>query len=141
MSIWDDPELKVNSDYIKFENPGDKVAGTIVAIRAHKFDDGNVVPQIILNTHDGEKTVTAGQMQLKAMLADKRPNVGDHITIVFTEIEKRSGGKTLKKFDVQVGATLTTATVPALAPQATVTADGLTPEQIEAMKLLGMEIK
>ena len=104
MSIWDDPELKINSDYIKFENPGDTASGTIVAIRAHKFDDGNVVPQIILNTADGEKTVTAGQMQLKAMLADKRPNVGDTITITFTEVEKRSGGKTLKKFDVQVGA-------------------------------------
>jgi hypothetical protein len=138
MSIWDDPELKINSDYIKFENPGDTASGTIVAIRAHKFDDGNVVPQIILNTADGEKTVTAGQMQLKAMLADKRPNVGDTITITFTEVEKRSGGKTLKKFDVQVGA----ATAPAAAATAGDTgAGGYTPEQIEAMKLLGMEIK
>lgn len=139
MSIWDDPELKINSDYIKFENPGDTASGTITAIRAHKFDDGNVVPQIILNTTDGEKTVTAGQMQLKALLAEKRPNVGDHITITFTEIEKRSGGKTLKKFDVQVGAPVATATAPA--PQAAVTGSDYTPEQIEAMKLLGMEIK
>jgi hypothetical protein len=138
MSIWDDPELKINSDYIKFENPGDTASGTIVAIRAHKFDDGNVVPQIILNTADGEKTVTAGQMQLKAMLADKRPNVGDTITITFTEVEKRSGGKTLKKFDVQVGA----ATAAAAAATAGDTgAGGYTPEQVEAMKLLGMEIK
>jgi uncharacterized protein YhfF len=139
MSIWDDPELKINSDYIKFENPGDNATGTIVAIRAHKFDDGNVVPQIILNTADGEKTVTAGQMQLKALLAEKRPNVGDNITITFTEIEKRSGGKTLKKFDVQVGAAAVTA-----APAATAGDSGAgayTPEQIEAMKLLGMEIK
>jgi hypothetical protein len=139
MSIWDDPELKINSDYIKFENPGDNATGTIVAIRAHKFDDGNVVPQIILNTADGEKTVTAGQMQLKALLAEKRPNVGDTITLTFTEIEKRSGGKTLKKFDVQVGAAAATA-----APAATAGdtgAGGYTPEQIEAMKLLGMEIK
>jgi hypothetical protein len=138
MSIWDDPELKINSDYIKFETPGDNATGTIVAIRAHKFDDGNVVPQIILNTADGEKIVTAGQMQLKAMLAEKRPNVGDHIKITFTEVEKRSGGKTLKKFDVQVGATATAA------PAATAGdsgAGGYTPEQIEAMKLLGMEIK
>lgn len=138
MSIWDDPELKINSDYIKFENPGDTTTGTIVAIRAHKFDDGNVVPQIILNTADGEKTVTAGQMQLKAMLADKRPNVGDTITITFTEIEKRSGGKTLKKFDVQVGAQHATA---AAATAGDTGAGGYTPEQIEAMKLLGMEIK
>ena len=138
MSIWDDPELKVNSDYIRFENPGDTASGTIVAIRAHKFDDGNVVPQIILNTHDGEKTVTAGQMQLKAMLAEKRPNVGDTITITFTEVEKRSGGKTLKKFDVQVGAQHATA---AAATAGDTGAGGYTPEQVEAMKLLGMEIK
>lgn len=139
MSIWDDPELKINSDYIKFENPGDTAAGKIIAIRAHKFDDGNVVPQIILDTADGERTVTAGQMQLKALLAEKRPNVGDTITITFTEIEKRSGGKTLKKFDVQVGAAVATAAAPA--PQAAVTGSDYTPEQIEAMKLLGMEIK
>ena len=138
MSIWDDPELKVNSDYIRFENPGDTASGTIVAIRAHKFDDGNVVPQIILNTADGEKTVTAGQMQLKAMLAEKRPNVGDTITITFTEVEKRSGGKTLKKFDVQVGAQHATA---AAATAGDTGAGGYTPEQVEAMKLLGMEIK
>ena len=141
MSIWDDPELKINSDYIKFENPGDTAKGVIVAIRAHKFEDGNVVPQIILNTAEGEKTLTAGQLQLKAMLAEKRPNVGDHITIVFTEIEKRSGGKTLKKFDVQIGATLSTATVAAAATAGDTGAGGYTPEQIEAMKLLGMEIK
>ena len=139
MSIWDDPELKINSDYLKFENPGDTASVTIVAIRAHKFDDGNVVPQIILNTADGEKTVTAGQMQLKALLAEKRPNVGDTITITFTEVEKRSGGKTLKKFDVQVGAPVATAAAPT--PQAAVTGSDYTPEQVEAMKLLGMEIK
>jgi hypothetical protein len=139
MSIWDDPELKINSDYIKFENPGDIAIGTIVAIRAHKFDDGNVVPQIILNTADGEKTVTAGQMQLKALLAEKRPNVGDFITITFMEVEKRSGGKTLKKFDVSVVAPHATAAAPAA--QAAVTGSDYTPEQIEAMKLLGMEIK
>lgn len=139
MSIWDDPDLKVNSDYIKFETPGDTTSGTIVAIRAHKFDDGNVVPQIILDTADGEKTVTAGQMQLKALLAEKRPNVGDEITITFTEVEKRAGGKTLKKFDVQVGAVAATATAPA--PQAAAASSDYTPEQIEAMKLLGMEIK
>jgi len=90
--VWDDPELKINSDYIKFENPGDTASGTIVAIRAHKFDDGNVVPQIILNTADGEKTVTAGQMQLKAMLADKRPNVGDCREIVGTPCTVGVGG-------------------------------------------------
>lgn len=103
MSIWDDPELRAGGDFIKFEQPGDSVAGTINAIRAHKFDDGKVAPQILLTTDDGEeKTVTAGQVRLKLALAEQRPEAGDHITITLSQIEKRTGGKTLKHFDIKV---------------------------------------
>ncbi|CAB5216887.1 hypothetical protein UFOVP199_2 [uncultured Caudovirales phage] len=137
MSIWDNPDMKVNSDFIKFENPGDTVTGTVVSIRAHQFDDGKVVPQIILNTADGERTVTAGQVQLKALLADKRPEVGDTLTITHTEIEKRSGGKTLKHFTVAVTGKGTGVGIATTAPTA---AGGMTPEQIEAMRLLGMDV-
>jgi len=132
MSIWDDPELRTSSDYVSFENVGDKVAGTIINIKAHRFDDGKVVPQLLLDVNGEEKTVTAGQVRLKAALAEKRPEPGDAITIELTDIEKRAGGKTLKHFDVQIGAQAM-ATTPA-AP-----ADGdYTAEQLEAMKLLGI---
>lgn len=103
-SIWDDPELRAGGDFIKFDQPGDSVAGTIQAVRAHRFDDGKVAPQILLTTDAGdEKTVTAGQVRLKLALAEQRPEAGDHITITLTDVEKRAGGKTLKHFDIKVG--------------------------------------
>jgi hypothetical protein len=92
------------------------------------FEDGKVVPQIEMDTADGPKTVTAGQVRLKAALAEKRPGVGDQLTITLSDIEKRAGGKTLKHFTVSVG--------PVAAPSPAATAAdplaGLTPEQIAA---------
>lgn len=103
MSVWDDPELRVGGDFIKFENVGDSVAGTVTAVRAHKFDDGKVVPQVLLVTDDGEeRTMTAGQVRLKAALAEQRPEVGDHLSVSLIDVEKRAGGKTLKIFNVHV---------------------------------------
>lgn len=114
MSIWDDPELRVGGDFVKFEQVGDKISGTVSAVRAHRFDDGSVAPQILLTTDDGEeKTVTAGQVRLKTALAEQRPEAGDHITITYTQEEKRSGGKTLKHFNVQVRRGGQQTTVPA----------------------------
>ncbi len=123
MSVWDTPELQTSSEYVKFENVGDTVTGTVVNITAHKWDDGSVSPQILLQTVEGQQTVTAGQVRLKAMLADKRPEVGDLLKITMTGVEKRAGGKTLKLWDVDV----THGGDPAA-----------TAEQLAAMKLLGI---
>lgn len=123
MSVWDTPELQTSSEYVKFENVGDTVSGTVINITAHKWDDGSVSPQILLSTVDGQQTVTAGQVRLKAMLADKRPEVGDLLKITLTGVEKRAGGKTLKLWDVEV----TSGGDPAA-----------TAEQLAAMKLLGI---
>ncbi len=123
MSVWDTPELQTSSEYVKFENVGDTVTGTVVNITAHKWDDGSVSPQILLQTVEGQQTVTAGQVRLKAMLAEKRPEVGDLLKITMTGVEKRAGGKTLKLWDVDVthgGDSAATA------------------EQLAAMKLLGI---
>lgn len=124
MSVWDTPELQTSSEYVKFENIGDTVSGTVVNITAHKWDDGSVSPQILLSTSEGQQTVTAGQVRLKALLAEKRPEVGDGLTITMTGVEKRAGGKTLKLWDVEV-----------------ISGGGdsaATAEQLAAMKLLGM---
>lgn len=140
MSVWDDPELRNSGDFIKFDKVGDKVSGTVVAVQRHKFDDGNVVPKLLLVTDDGEeKTLTAGQVRLKAELAEQRPEAGDHIVIELTQEEKRSGGKTLKHFTVEVkrgDGTVPTATkkaedAPAGAPDPALLAalSGLTAEQ------------
>jgi hypothetical protein len=141
MSIWDDPELHVSDDYVKFETPGDTITGTITALRIHRFDD-KPVPQIVIRTPEGhERTVTGGQARLKALLTEKRPDVGDTITITMTNVEKRAGGKTLKHFEVDIakgGATVAPVAAPATTPDpaATLAASGLTPEQIEAAKQL-----
>lgn len=103
MSIWDDPEISSSGNFVKFDKVGDTVAGTVLAIKRHRFDDGNLVPQLELRCDDGEeRTLTAGQVRLKIALVEQRPDVGDHLTIALTQIEKRGGGKTLKHFDVKI---------------------------------------
>ena len=138
MSIWDDPDLRVGGDYVKFENVGDTVTGTVVAIRAQRWDDGKVDPQIILTVDGDEKTVTAGQVRLKAELATQRPEPGDLITITMTDVEKRAGGKTLKHFSVDVvrGGGSSARPSATSAPSST----AYTSEQIEAMRVLGMDV-
>lgn len=102
MSLWDDPSMKIGGDYVKFEAVGDSVSGTLLSVGAHKWEDGSISPKLLIDTGNGEKTVTAGQIRLKAALAEQRPEAGDKIKITLTQIEKRQGGKTLKHFDVQV---------------------------------------
>jgi hypothetical protein len=146
MSVWDDPELRVSDDYVKFDNVGDTVTGTIVSLRAHRFDDGKVVPQILLDTADGERTLTAGQVRLKAALAEKRPEVGDTLTVTLTNIEKRAGGKTLKVFDVAVTPAGAPAAAVNVADVTTITTPGapgaaaLTDEQKAALAAMGISL-
>lgn len=135
LDVWADPDFAIGGDYIKFDQIGDTVTGKVIAVRKHVWDDGSVSPQILLETEDGEKTLTAGQVRLKAALAEKRPQPGQHVTITLTDVEKRAGGKTLKIFDVQVGAPVAAKPVTVAAPAAS----EFTAEQVEAMKLLGIE--
>jgi len=138
VSIWDNPEMSVGGDYIKFDNVGDTVTGKILVVGMKRWDDGSVAPQLLLDTADGERTLTAGQVRLKAALAEKRPEEGDTVTVTLSEIEKRSGGKTLKHFDVTVvRAGDPAAAAPAPTPAAAPTG-GLTAEQQAALKAAGL---
>jgi hypothetical protein len=128
MSVWDDPEMRVSSDYASFNEIGDSVSGVVTGVFAHRFDDGKVVPKIMLDTKDGEIALTAGQVRLKAALAEQRPEVGDTLTVKLTDIEKRAGGKTLKHFDVAV---IKGTALPTVAATPT-----MTPEQLAAVELL-----
>lgn len=138
LSVWDDPDLAIGGDYVKFENEGDTVSGVIVAVRKQVWDDGSACPQLVLDVDGEEKVVTAGQIRLQIALREQRPAKGQHITITMTDIEKRNGGKTIKNFNVEVGH-------PAKAKPAKAKAEapaedgGFTDEQIEAMKLLGID--
>jgi hypothetical protein len=129
MSVWDDPEMRVASDYASFNEVGDSVSGVVTGVYAHRFDDGKVVPKIMLDTTNGEIALTAGQVRLKAALAEQRPEVGDTLTVKLTEIEKRAGGKTLKHFDVNVAKG-------AGAPAPAAASTDMTPEQLAAVELL-----
>lgn len=102
-SIWDDPELKTNDNYVKFESEGDTVTGLILVLRKYTFDDGQTVPQLIIRKDNGDEvTLNAGQMMLQRRLAELRPEEGDRIGIQYTSMERRAGGRTLKHFDVAV---------------------------------------
>lgn len=121
MSLWDDKEVVSSGNFVKFDNVGDGVSGTITALTKHTFDDGKVAPKLEITQDDGEEvTLTAGQVRLKNALAEERPEVGDHISIKFTQNESRGGGKTLKHFEVAV--VRGNGAAPAAAAQAAVTA-------------------
>lgn len=144
MSIWDDPQLATGGDFVKFEDVGDTVSGTVTAVRTHQFDDGKIVPQILLTDDSGEdRTLTAGQIRLKVALAEQRPEAGDHLKITLTGVEKRPGGKTLKLFDVAVtrggaapqAAPAAPATPAAPAADVAAALSNLTPEMRKALGL------
>lgn len=135
--IWDDPELRVTDDYVKFENVGDSVTGKVLAISVHRWDDGSTCPQLLLEVDGEETNLTAGQTRLKRALSEQRPQVGDVITATFTEEEKRPGGKTLKHFDLQVVRGGGTAPAKAAAkPAEDDPLASLTPEQRAAVEAL-----
>jgi hypothetical protein len=123
MSVWD--EIGADSgEYVKFDRIGDSVVGTITSLGVKTWDDGSKAPQLGLDTEDGPKTLTAGQVRLKLALAEQRPEVGDRIRVRLSDIEKRQGGRTLKHFEVDVQrAGANTAPAPAAAGKSSGWAD------------------
>ena len=91
-------------DFVKFENVGDQVVGVIKEVREGKDFNGSPCPELVLEVEDGEeKTVTAGQVRLKAELAEKRPQVGDKIRITYSGVGDAKPGKApAKLFTVDV---------------------------------------
>lgn len=135
-SVWDDPDLANGGEFVEFVAIGDSVSGIINVIRTHTFDDGKKVPQILMLTDEGEeRTLTAGQVRLKAELVEQRPSVGDHLSVKLSQIEKRAGGKTLKHFDVVIGrggAATAPVTAPAPVAPAAAPAGGVDPQAAAA---------
>jgi hypothetical protein len=102
MSIWDSPEFNGSKRYVNFNVPGDSVSGKVTALGIQNWSDGTVAPKIELATESGEQIITAGQIRLKIALTEKRPEVGDFLSVTLTHIEDRENGKSLKHFDVTV---------------------------------------
>lgn len=110
--IWD--EFQTTGDWITFNDVGDKVVGTVKAIRRGEDFNHKPCPELIIDVdNEGEKTLTAGQVMLKSALAEKRPQVGDRIAIVYSGVGEAKPGKApAKLFDVTTK-TGTTSTAPA----------------------------
>lgn len=64
--------------------------------------DGNKYPSLTIDVAGDKFEVLVSQTQLLRLVAEKKPNVGDTITIKFTRVEKLAGNKTLKHFEVLV---------------------------------------
>lgn len=90
---WDDEDVQpTGGDFVKFNNIGDTVIGTITAIRKQRFEDKGEVtyaPQIDLDTADGERTLTAGAVKLRQLFIEQRPEVGDRIKVTHTGVAGR----------------------------------------------------
>lgn len=94
-------------DFVKFENIGDNVVGIIKDIREGRDFNGNPCPLLVLEVSDDgdEKTLTAGQVLLKAALAEMSPQVGDRIRITYSGVSEAKPGKApAKEFTVDVKA-------------------------------------
>jgi hypothetical protein len=99
---WDD--YANSGEYFTFKEVGDQVVGVIKVVRQGSDFNQNPCPELILEQDDGEEiTVTAGQVLLKAALAEKAPQAGDKIRITYSGIgDARPGRAPAKLFTVEV---------------------------------------
>jgi hypothetical protein len=102
MSIWDSPEFNGSKRYVNFDVVGDSVSGTVTGLGIQNWSDGTAAPKIEIETESGEQIITAGQIRLKIALTEKRPEVGEYLSVTLTQREDRGNGKSLKHFDVIV---------------------------------------
>ena len=94
---------RYKSDFVKFDEIGTTVAGTILAIEEGTDFNGKPCPMLLIETDEGTKKVTAGQKMLQAALADKEPEEGDHCVIsYYANGEGKPGRAPAKLFDVKV---------------------------------------
>lgn len=88
---WD--QFDTASNFIRFQNPGESVVGTIKEIRAATDYNGNTVPELVLDTDLGQRTLTVVHAMLKVALIAEAPEVGDRIKIVFTGLGTPKAGR------------------------------------------------
>lgn len=108
MIDYDDPDIQVGGNWIKWETVGDNVVGTITAYAKKKRskDDGSEVvnPIFHITKDDGsEVSMEAGQVGLKQALVGARPQIGDRVRITYTGNQKIAGKPSqMKLFTVEV---------------------------------------
>lgn len=102
---WD--QFANASGFWTAENVGDSIAGDILTIRIGQDFNKQPVPELVIRTAEGDDVaVTAGQVVLKRLLAEIRPQVGEKIGITYTGAGEAKPGKApAKLFTVQVRGT------------------------------------
>lgn len=94
-------------NYVKWDEPGKTIVGTVTSKGRGTDLQGQPCPEIGVRTDTGEDhTISASQAALKATLLEKAAEIqiGARIAIKYVGDEKRDGGKTLKRFEVQIKA-------------------------------------
>lgn len=103
MTEFDWNEYRQTGDWITFSEVGDSVVGVVVAVRTGQDFNGRPCPELVLDVDGSEKTLTAGQVMLRAALAAEQPQAGDRVAIVYSGVgEARPGKAPAKLFDVTV---------------------------------------
>lgn len=103
MSFDWEPFKGGTGEFVKFEQIGDEIVGTIVAIRKHTFDKdkGEVVLLDIEPKAGGEHvTLACDKVDLRIKLAEIGPQVGDLLAVKFVDTERTPNG-TKKVFAVK----------------------------------------
>lgn len=112
MSIEWDRFGSTGSSFIRFAEIGDSVSGTITEINIGEDFNKAPCPELKVDTEDGVKTLTAGQRMLQVALAEKRPDVGDYVTITYHDNGPGKPGRApAKLFRVDVKRASETASV------------------------------
>lgn len=92
-----------SGNYFKFQQVGDSVTGLIQSIVEGSDYGGQPIPVLELETDEGEVTVSASQVMLRAELAAVQPEVGDEVTITFTDLGSAQPGRSpAKLFTVEI---------------------------------------
>jgi hypothetical protein len=89
-------------EYVKFETPGMVVEGTVTRLSIGNYK-GKDYPEIVVETSEGSRTISANQASLKRRLADDPPAIGEHLHVEYLgEGEAKAGQNPIKNFRVVV---------------------------------------
>ena len=110
MSIYDDPRLSLPDDQafddqVKFSARGDGIKARVMGIESLRTRNGQAAKYTLWDFATGRQMVMfsgpSGAKDLWRQLLEKRPEVGDDVTIMLID-ERSTANGTFKEFDVQV---------------------------------------
>ena len=102
---WSEHRPSDFPESFKFKTPGDTITGRIQEVKTTTFGGRREpVPELVIDTDDGERSVAATQVMLLGALADERPQAGDLISITYTgdSASAKAGFNPTKQFNVTV---------------------------------------